>query len=91
MKWTPEALHTAPDSQDYPNARGSVPCSSEPRDEVVRPLPACARYRQCSGRVVGRSARGTETDHQCRRKARFLHVRDGVAFAVCDRHLGGSE
>jgi hypothetical protein len=62
---------------------------ANPRGEVVRPLPECAPYRQCCGRVVGRSARGTTTNHQCKRRARFLRVYDGVAVAVCDRHLGG--
>ena len=88
--WTPGARHTAPDRQDSPQRRRAVTYSPEHRGYVVRPLPECAPYRQCCGRVTGLSTRGTTTNHQCRRKARFLRVYDGVAFAVCDRHLGGS-
>jgi hypothetical protein len=64
--------------------------ASEPREKVVRPLPECAPYRRCCGRNIGLSARGTPTNQRCSRKARFLRVYDGVAFAVCDRHVGGS-
>ena len=63
---------------------------TEGRGYVVRPLPECAAYRMCCGRVVGQSARGTTTNRQCGRKARFVRLYDGSAFAVCDRHLGGS-
>jgi hypothetical protein len=72
--WSPGTRSKAPDRRGY----------------VVRPLPECAPYRRCSGRNISLSARGTTTNQQCARRARFLRVYDGVAFAVCDRHVCGS-
>jgi hypothetical protein len=89
--WTPgEPGTTLRTGGTSPTQAVSEMCSPEPRGYVVRPLPECAPYRQCSGRVIGQSTRGTTTNHQCKRKARFLRVYDRVAFAVCDRHLGAS-
>jgi hypothetical protein len=87
---TSGARDNAANRQDTPAQAMSEMRSPESRGYAVRPLPECAPYRQCSGRVIGLSTRGTTTNHQCTRKARFLRVYERVAFAVCDRHLGAS-